>query len=330
MGIVCHAFEIGAKARPMETEELFRTAFWAHYPRDAREDLAASRARDASPDAHPVVAARMETFAETFAQGVAALAPELPPLTLDDAGVHHLSRIVGPKLRDELLARGELTAFVAHGVAWLGEVIVRGHGGVWRFRNPLWESLVHLSSSAGEADLPLFGWFLRALTADADGLTSSSLADRYRRFVERPKLDAAALPRFLARDGQPPRKLPRLSKVRYAALHAYLRAHLPELADLGPNFPSPERFEAYAFAFLDVTILGDGRMALLSGLATGGFGAFWLGAAGFEAAMFIPCDSFPEPRAEATGTGDLLAQRVRVHFAREGTTHTEELLWWGP
>jgi hypothetical protein len=310
----------------MDTEQLFREAFWPHYPKEARADLAAARAIDANPGGNPEYPARMAAFAETFVRGVAALDPSRAPLTFDDDGVHRLSAMLGPELRDALLAKGELAPFVIHGVAYVGEVVARAHGGAWRFRNPLWESLVHLRSAAGEADLAIFSWFLRALTPPESGLGASSLADRYRRFVERPTLDAAAMPVFVAGE----RKLPRLAKVRYDLLHKYLRAHLPELSDLGRDFPSPERFEQYGFRFLDAAVLGGGRMVLLSGLAEGGFGAFWLGAKGFEGALFVPCDTFPEPRAEIVGAGDALAQRVRVHFAQNQQPLFEELLWWGP
>ena len=311
----------------MDTEQLFREAFWPNYPKEAREDLAAARATDANPGGNPDFPARMAAFAETFVRGVSAMSPELPVLTFDDAGVHRLSSMLGSDLRDALLAKGELAPFVIHGVAYVGEVIVRAHGGAWRFRNPLWESLVHLRSAAGEADLAIFSWFLRALTPPESGLGASTLADRYRRFVERPTLDVAAMPVFV----QGERKLPRLAKVRYDLLHKYLRAHLPELSDLGRDFPSPERFDQYGFRFLDAAVLGGGRMVMLSGLGEGGFGAFWLGAKGFEGALFVPCDTFPEPRAEVVGdAADPLAQRVRLHFAHNQQPLFEELLWWGP
>jgi hypothetical protein len=312
----------------MDTEQLFREAFWPHYPAEARANLAEARATDANPGDNPEYPARMAAFAETFVRGAAALDPSLASLGFDDASVHRLSALLGPTLRDELLAKGELVPFVVHGVAWLGEVIVRAHGGRWRFRNPLWESFVHLASAAGEADLALFSWFLRALTPPDSGLGASTLADRYRRFVERPTLDVAALPVFVRGE----RKLPRLAKVRYDLLHKYLRAHLPELSDLGADFPSPERFEAYGFRYLDVAVVGAGRMVLMSGLAEGGLGAFWLGASGFEGALFIPCDTFPEPRAEVLGDAepDLRTQRIRLHFAQNKQPLFEELLWWGP
>ena len=72
-------------------------------------------------------------------------------------------------------------------------------------------------------------------------------------------------------------------------------------------------------------------MVLMSGLAEGGFGAFWLGPKGFEGSLFVPCDTFPEPRAEVIGdASELLAQRVRLHFAQNKQPLFEELLWWGP
>lgn len=311
----------------MDTEQLFREAFWPHYPKEARADLAAARVEDANPGANPEFASKMKAFGETFVHGVAALDPAAPPLAFDDAGVHRLSTMIGPELRDTLLAKDELVPFVVHGVAYVGEVIVRTRGAAWRFRNPLWESLVHLRSAAGEADLAIFSWFLRALTPPAEGVGAGSLADRYRRFVERPTFDASSLPVFVRGE----RALPRLAKVRYDLLHKYLRAHLPELSDLGRDFPSPERFEQYGFRFLDLAVLGGGRMVLASGLAEGGFGAFWLSEKGFEGALFIPCDPFPEPRAEVLGDPSApLAQRIRLHFAQNRKALFEEMLWWGP
>ncbi len=312
----------------MDTEQLFRERFLPHYPAGARANLVEARSVDANPGANPEFSQRMAAFAETFVHGVAAIDPQGAPLTFDDASVHRLSALLGPTLRDELVSRGELVPFVVHGVAWLGELIVRVNGGAWRFRNPLWESFVHLTSAAGEAELALFSWFLKALTPPEDGVGASTLADRYRRFVERPTLDVAAMPVVVKGE----RKLPRLAKVRYDLLHKYLRAHLPELSDLGEHFPSPERFEAYNFRFIDAAVVGDGRMVVLSGLAEGGFGAFWLGAAGFEGALFVPCDTFPEPRAEVIGDASvsLLTQRIRLHFAQNKQPLFEELLWWGP
>lgn len=311
----------------MDTEQLFRDSFWPHYPSEVRANLAGARGTDANPGDNPEFPARMRAFADTFVEGVRALRPELPRLAFDDASVHRLSAIVGPALRDELIAKNELVPFVLHGVAWLGEVIARAHGGRWRFRNPLWESFIHLRSAAGEADLALFSWFLRALTSPDAGLGAGTLADRYRRFVERPTIDVAAWPVFVVGE----RKLPRLAKVRYDLLHKYLRAHLPELSDLGADFPSPERFDAYGFRYVDVAVLGGGRMVLMSGLAEGGFGAFWLGPKGFEGSLFLACDTFPEPRAEVVGNPDEpLAQRVRLQFAQNQQGLFEEVLWWGP
>ena len=311
----------------MDTEELFREFFWPHYPKEARENREASRATDANPGKNPEYPQRMAAFAETFVEGFRAMHSDAPPLAYDDASVHRLSAVLGPELRAALAAKGELLPFVVHGVAWLGEVIVRRHGGTWRFRNPMWESFLFVESAAGEAELALFSWFLRALTPPGGTGDASSLADRYRRYVERPMFDPAPLPVFVRGE----RRLPRLGKVRYDLLHKYLRAHLPELGDLGADFPSPERFEAYGFRFLDVTVLGGGRMVLLSGLAEGGMAAFWLGAAGFEGSVFIPCDSFPEPRVELQPPADaVLTERIRLHFAYNKQSLFEEFLWWGP
>jgi len=137
--------------------------------------------------------------------------------------------------------------------------------------------------------------------------------------VERPTLDVFAMPVFV----QGERKLPRLAKVRYDLLHKYLRAHLPELSDLGADFPSPERFAELGFQWLDFAWLGDGRMLLLYGPARGGAYLVWLDAGGFVKSAFYPTDAGTEPAVETDG--DKL--RVRVTIADKPVE--QEMLFWG-
>ena len=80
-------------------------------------------------------------------------------------------------------------------------------------------------------------------------------------------------------------------------LYKWTKAHLPELRDLGEHFPSPERFEELAFAWLEFTLVGEGRMLLMAGANAHGLHLFWLTTAGFEKSAFFPGDSFPEPKA---------------------------------
>jgi hypothetical protein len=122
----------------------------------------------------------------------------------------------------------------------------------------------------------------------------------------------------------PERRIPRLAKVRYASLHQHLRAHLPELRDLGADFPSAERFEAMRLAWLDVVVVGDGRMVLLFGPGEGGVYLFWLTAAGFEKVAHFPADPFPAPVLQPLG------EKLRVLTHLDGKRLAQEMLWWGP
>ena len=113
-------------------------------------------------------------------------------------------------------------------------------------RRPLWESVVHLTSRAGEATLAIFHWWLKSLADDALDASSSvavatTLADRYRTHVEIPCARPEDLPLIAAGE----RKIPRLAKVRYDTLYKHLKAHVPELRDLGEHFPTAERFDQY-------------------------------------------------------------------------------------
>jgi hypothetical protein len=309
-------------AAPLTAERLFERFFAPHYPRGA--DLAALRATDANPAKNPAIFAQLDALAETFAR----LAPEAlgaPDLALDftDASVHRLARRLTRERRDAWLAPeapGEpppLVRLVTHGALYVGACVVRAHGGAWQARKPLWESLVRLESRAGTGDLACFHWWLKALSDDEIG--QDRLLDRYRTHVEVPTFDAAALPRI----APPDRKLPRLAKVRYDLLYKHLRAHLPELRDLGEDFPSPERFEELGFTWLDFRLLGEGRMLLLYGPNAQGMHLYWLDAAGFAKSAFFPGDSFPAPVVEIAG------DTVRVIVSVGGKPIAHEMLWWG-
>ena len=103
-----------------------------------------------------------------------------------------------------------------------------------------------------------------------------------------------------------------------------MRAHLPELRDLGRDFPAPERFAAYDFKWLDFHVLGGGRLVLMAGASPSGLHLFWLGASGFEKSAFLACDAFPEPVVRVER--DL----VRAMTSQSGETREHEMLWWGP
>jgi len=145
-----------------------------------------------------------------------------------------------------------LVTLVTHGALYVGACVVREHGGTWQVRRPLWESTVRLVSRAGTGELAVFHWWLKALSDDE--IDHPRLADRYRTHVEVPTFDAERLPVI----APPDRRLPRLVKVRYDMLFKHLRAHLPELRDVGADFPSPERLDEMALSRLDFALLGGG------------------------------------------------------------------------
>ena len=310
-------------------ETLFQTHVWPFYPSDVRADWPAARERDANPAKNPSILQHLEDAAGRFVTGARALFGDVE-LELDgsDASVHRLSAALTKERRNQWAsARPEgdpdeapsmLFHALVHGAAYVGQCIVKNHGGTWGVRRPLWESVVDVRSAKGEGSLPVFHWLVRALS-DAD-LGTYSLADRYRAYVEAPRKDVSTLPIIFAGE----RKLPRLQKVRYDVLYKYMKAHLPELKDLGADFPSPERFEAYGFHWMEPVILGEGRMVLLYGRGEAGLHLFWLGASGFEAALYLPCDKFPDPRVLIQG------DKLQIHFAHEEKVMCHEVLWWGP
>lgn len=312
----------------MDAEQLFVRWFLPVYPPDARADLARARSADANPGRNPSILAHLDEAAATFVRGAPALfGAAAAGLALDrtDASVHRLSAAVTRERRDAWAAEGapgtpESTLFnaVVHGSAYVGSCVVASHGAAWSVRRPLWESVVRLRSRAGEADLAIFHWWLKALADDAQGTT---LADRYRAHVEVPCAKPEDLPVLVP---EAARALPRLKQPRYDLLHKYLRAHLPEVRDLGRDFPSAERFEAFDFRWMDFHVLGGGRMLLLAGASPHGLHLFWVSAAGFEKSALYPCDAFPDPVVRVEG------DRVVAMTSEAGVVRTHEMLWWGP
>jgi hypothetical protein len=138
--------------------------------------------------------------------------------------------------------------------------------------------------------------------------------------VEVPCARPEDLPRVAQRD----RALPRIAKVRYDVLYKYLKAHLPELRDLGNDFPTPERFDAYDFAWIEPLLVGDGRMLVMHGPAKGGVAMFWLTASGFEKSAFFEADTFPAHVVKIDG------EKIVVVLSHDGKVVTHEMLWWGP
>ena len=315
-------------AAPVTADALFREHFYPRYPDDAKADRARARETDANPAKNPSLVAHLDDAARIFAARADALfagqgAASLGALDFSDASVHRLS-VALTRARRDRWARGdgELFNVVVHGAAYVGACIARNHGATWSLRRPMWESLVRLRSRAGDADLPVFHWWLKSLADDA--LASSggyTLADRYRTHVEIPCTRADELPLIAA----PDRVLPRIAKsVRYDVLYKHLRAHLPELRDLGEDFPSPERFAEYGFKWMDLSLVGGGRMLLMNAQGEHGAHLFWIGAHGFEKSAFYPSDAFPDHRVKVSG------DKLQIIVSVDKKMVVHEMLWWGP
>lgn len=314
-----------------DAQEIFMKYFLPLYPPDAFADLAAARATDANPAKNKAIYDHIEDAAKIFA----ARGPELFGADLDldfsDASVHRMSAKITRELRDRWRNAGaigspenELFNVVVHGAAYVGECARRGRIAEWSVRRPLWESVVVLESHAGTARLAIFHWWLKSLADDAfDNARGGTIADRYRTHVEAPTFDGDALPIFLTSNADVKRLLPRITKPRYDVLYKYIKAHLPEIRDVGTDFPSPERFDDLDFRWLEFFVVGGGRMLLMAGAAAAGVHLFWLGSSGFEKSAFVPCDAFPEPIVKTNGDKIVIACRVD----KKDVLH--EMLWWG-
>ncbi len=303
-------------------QSLFQTYFSPLYPIDCR-DLERVRSLDVNPARNPSLVRNLDEAADVFVKLAAptlGLAPEELRLDGSDASVHRLSAALSPITRDRLMTSGaagtpdsSLFQIVVHGAAYVGACVVR-RGGEWIVRRPLWESSVALKSRAGEATLSIFLWWLRSLEDDA----STTLADRYRTYVEVPCADVEDLPVIACRD------LPPLARPTYSALHRYLRAHLPELHDVGDAFPSAERWDEWRLGRLEFLLVGEGRMLVAYGASMHGLHALWFTRAGFEKSAFWPCDAFPAPLVRRTD--DML----EIVLSKDGKTQRFQVLWWGP
>jgi hypothetical protein len=308
----------------VNAEDLFLRFFFPLYPADARADLARARALDANPSKSRAIWMHLGDAARTFAHNASALFGSDLRLDGSDSSIHRLSAALTLERRDAWAARGEagsaeneLFNAVVHGAAYVGACIVRNHRAEWSMRRPLWESVVRLRSRAGEGDLAVFHWWLKSLGDDVQGVT---LADRYRAYVEVP----CARPEELPLIAVPGRALPRLVRPQYHSLHKYLRAHVPELRDVGQDFPSPERFEALDLGCIDFHLVGGGRMLLLAGASPKGLHLIWISATGFEKALFVACDAVPAPMVRLRDT------RIVAMTSERGRMRTHEMLWWGP
>ncbi len=308
-------------------DRLFSTYFLSLYPADTITDAASlerTRREDANPAANRNIIGHLHEAAEKFVANAGALFGSDLTLDFSDASIHRLSAALTPAVRDRWASQGDGAAnllfnALVHGAAYVGECVVRNHGGEWRVRRPLWESLVELRSAAGTGELAVFHWLLKSIADDAP----STLADRYRAYVEVPRGEPVDLPRVFAERAQRG-ALPRIAKPRYDILFRYVKAHLSAIRDLGDDFPSAARFDEFGFRWLDALVVGDGRMVVLGGPGRHGVHLFWLSGRGFHKSIFFSSDSAADPRFSLSG--DLL----KVTIERNGTSEIHEMLWWGP
>ena len=292
-------------------ESLFREFFLGLYPPG---DLEHARSEDANPAKNPAIYGQLDEIAAVLVKNApVALGVELD---FTDASVHRLSKALAER-REQLFERGDFANVVIHAAVYVGACIVKNHGGEWLVRRPLWESLVRLSSDAGVGDLAVFHWLLKSLADDAP----ASLADRYRANVEVPRGALADLPVIAPTD----RRLPKLAKPSYHALHQYLKAHVPEVRDVGVDFPSPERWDELGLESLTMHLVGGGRLLAMAGPSKAGLHAFWLSHAGFVKSAFWPCDAFPAPIFRVADE-----RKIEVVLSVDGAMRSFELLWWGP
>ncbi len=300
--------------------------FWPLYPEVVRADLNSARKADANPGKNPSFGEHMAEAAAVFVGRSQVLFGDDLGLDYSDASVHRLSHALTRSRRNSWSNQGEpgtpentLFNVIVHGAAYVGTCIVKSYAAEWAIRAPLWESLVELESPLGRSQLAVFHWWLKALADEAVDGDTGSLADRYRAHVEVPRSTIPQRTPFL----DPARPLPRLSKIRYDVFYKYIKANLPEIRDVGKDFPSAERFGELRFRWLDFRVLGDGRMLLVFGPAANGVFLFWLGEGGFEKSAFLACDATSDPTLQTAGN------TLTVGVTKDGAAVEHEMLWWG-
>jgi hypothetical protein len=314
---------MSARVDTSTAETLLRTLLLPLYPDDVRADLATARKTDANPAQNPRIAAALDEIADVFTKMADVVLGQSLSLDRTDASVHRLGAAITREARDRMLREPGpdgapvLAHFLLHAAIYVGACVVREHGGTWQIRRPLWESMVRLVSRAGEGDLALLSWLCRSLCDEE--IDRQTLGDRYRMHVEVPTTKPEDLPPI----APPDRRLPRLKKPKYDTLHKYIKAHLPELRDLGADFPSPERFVDLQFQWLDFVLVGGGRMLVMHGPTDAGVHVFWLDIGGFAKSAYYPADAFPEHKVEVNG------ETLRVIVPLLGKTVFHEVLWWG-
>lgn len=306
---------------PLTASDLLARWFWPHYPADVRAAPFLHRDVDANPGNNPAFAAALAEAAELFAANASGLLGEALPFT--DAGVATLARALTRARRDEWMAQSDPASpdnhflqVIVHAAAYLGEVMVRAHGGRWEIRRPLWESVVH--RRRGGTVSP-FHWLLKSLADDS--VDELALASRWHIHVELHDLDLDGLPVIA-----PEKRLPGLKHPTYDLLVKYLHQHLPELKDVGEGFPSAAEFTERRFESLSFERLHGGRVVALHGLIPAAgerppvVEVSWMTGRGFDHADTIPCD--PGVAYFGRSVNDEL---IEVTVAWQGKPHTHRL-----
>ena len=215
---------------------------------------------DANPAGNPTIFAHLDEAADVFARQAPALfgAPGRARLhgrerpSLERGADARARAIVGRRRGPRGRRENQLFNVIVHGAAYVGACVVRAHGGRLERSSPaLGERRPAQSHAPARRELAVFHWWLKSLADDGfdRGVT---LADRYRAHVENPTATPESLPVIAPAD----RRLPRLVKPRYDTLYKWLRAHLPELRDVGRALPVTRAFRR---ARLRVARLRAGR-----------------------------------------------------------------------
>ena len=317
----------------VDAEELFVRFFLPLYPPDARADLARARATDANPAGNPALLAHLDDAANRFVANAPALferrpgaRPQRRERAPPERGAH------APSARDawaaqrragharerrsstrSCTARRTSAPASSRSTAACGACAGRsGRASCASSRAPARPT--SRSSTGGSSRSP----------TRPTGVQAATLADRYRAHVEVPCARPEELP-VVSSSGA--RALPRLKKPTLRrSCTSTLRAHLPELRDLGRGLPrSPSGSTAFA---LHVDRLprrsAAGAWSLLAGASPAGAAPLLADGGGFEKSAFFPCDA---SRIRSSGWTPIASSRMT---SDQGETREHEMLWWGP
>ena len=251
------------------------------YPPDARGDLAQARATDANPARNPAIFAHLGRGRRRPSRGPGAESPR--HRGADRARLHgrecssrersasrrETARSGGRPLgrwgraRERALQRGRSRGRLRRRVRQSAQSTrARGARGAPR----LWRALVshRLASPARPSSRSSTGGLKTLADEDVERVGSrwpivTAPMWRTRRRALKTLPIIATLTGASASVA-----FPRLAKPRYDTLHKWLKAHLPELRDLGEHFPSPERFDEIAVS-RSLAFLRSGRRGTNAG-----------------------------------------------------------------